>query len=84
VPYQADEVIAAWQRIQAPLLWVEGSETLLERWWKGKYSRQEFGQRLAQVPRLQEATLDGAGHMLHHDQPAALAALLRDFLDADG
>jgi pimeloyl-ACP methyl ester carboxylesterase len=83
VPYQADEVIATWQRIQAPLLWVEGSETQLERWWKGKYSRQEFGQRLAQVPQLHEATLDAAGHMLHHDQPAALAALLHEFLGTE-
>jgi pimeloyl-ACP methyl ester carboxylesterase len=84
VPYQVDEVLAAWGRIRAPLLWVEGSETSLDRWWQGRYSRQEFGQRLATVADRRDETLADAGHMLHHDQPEALAALLRDFLGAGG
>jgi len=28
------------------------------------------------------ATIDGAGHMLHHDQPAGVAALIEPFLAA--
>jgi pimeloyl-ACP methyl ester carboxylesterase len=83
VPYQVDEVLAAWGRIRAPLLWVEGSETSLDRWWQGRYSRAEFGQRLATVIDRRDETIADAGHMLHHDQPAALAAVLRDFLDRE-
>lgn len=32
------------------------------------------------VGRLKVAQIDNAGHMLHHDQPAQLAALLDGFL----
>jgi pimeloyl-ACP methyl ester carboxylesterase len=32
------------------------------------------------VPSLQKATIQDAGHMLHHDQPQALATLLENFL----
>ena len=32
------------------------------------------------VPQLERAVLQDAGHMLHHDQPAALAARLSAFL----
>jgi pimeloyl-ACP methyl ester carboxylesterase len=32
------------------------------------------------VKHVRKATLSPCGHMLHHDQPQALAALLSDFL----
>ena len=37
---------------------------------------------LATVPGVQKAVLSPAGHMLHHDQPEALARALDSFLDA--
>ena len=80
VPYQVDEVLASWRAIQAPLLWVQGGKTDLDRWWKDRYSLDEFHRRLAVVHQARSETLDGAGHMLHHDEPAALAHLLADFL----
>lgn len=80
LPYRLDEVLAAWRRISAPTLWVEGDETPFEQWWGARYPRAAFDDRLAQVPQLQRETLRGAGHMLHHDQPEALAQLLRLFL----
>lgn len=82
VLYQADEVVATWRCIAAPLLWLEGSETRVDRWWQGRYTRADFDERLANVADRRCETLAGAGHMLHHDQPAALAALLRPFLDS--
>ena len=39
-------------------------------------------QRLTVVPRVEKHRLSPAGHMLHHDQPEALAARLSAFLDA--
>ncbi|ODU08749.1 MAG: alpha/beta hydrolase [Rubrivivax sp. SCN 71-131] len=80
VLYQVDEVLACWRRITAPLLWVEGELTDTDRWWGSRYSRAEFHARLDVVPRLERQRLAAAGHMLHHDQPEALAALLRRFL----
>jgi pimeloyl-ACP methyl ester carboxylesterase len=80
VPYRAADVVATWSRISAPLLWVQGDSSTPERHWQGRYSVAEFHQRLDQVPHVRREVLGQAGHMLHHDQPQALAALLADFL----
>jgi pimeloyl-ACP methyl ester carboxylesterase len=81
--YRVDEVLAVWQRIQAPMLWVDGDRTDTTRWWDQRFPREEFDQRLAVVPRLQRHRLSPCGHMLHHDQPEALATRLLAFLDGD-
>ncbi len=80
VLYRKAEVLACWQRIAAPTLWVEGSDDQLARFWGSRYPREDFEARLAQVPRLERSVLPDAGHMLHHDQPAALATRLELFL----
>jgi pimeloyl-ACP methyl ester carboxylesterase len=80
---RAEDVIATWQRIDAPLLWVQGDGGEFETWWDGRYTREQFHERLAAVPQLQKVALREAGHMLHHDQPQALARALEAFLDAN-
>jgi len=82
VLYRADEVLACWKRITAPLLWVEGDRTDLTGWWGTRYGHEEFYQRLAVVPNVEKFRVAPAGHMLHHDQPQALAERLEAFLDA--
>jgi pimeloyl-ACP methyl ester carboxylesterase len=49
-------------------------------WWKGRYNLPEFMQRIAAVPHITHAVIEDAGHMLHHDQPEALAQLIEEFL----
>ncbi len=78
--YQRDEMMACWKLIAAPLLWVEGDSTDPSRWWGKRYSKAEFHERLAVVGNVRKHTLAPAGHMLHHDQPEALAALLGTFV----
>ena len=78
--YQAPEVIETWARIAAPLLWVEGADTDVTKWWGDRYPRSEFEARLDRVPQFERATLTDCGHMLHHDQPRALADCLLRFL----
>lgn len=80
VIYRKDEVLAGWRRIAAPTLWVEGSDDALAQFWGTRYPRAEFDARLDVVPDLRRAVLADAGHMLHHDRPEALAALLEPFL----
>ena len=78
--FRVDETLEVLQRIEAPSLVVVASDDSLGQWWKGKYTLEEFHQRMDRVPRLQRATVADAGHMLHHDQPEALARLMEDFL----
>ena len=83
VLYRADEIVAGWRRIAAPVLWVEGADTDVAKYWGRRYPRAEFEERLAQVARVERLLLADCGHMLHHDQPAALAARLAQFLGGD-
>lgn len=75
-----EETMACFKLITAPVLWVEGNLTDVTKWWGDRYPRSDFEERLAAVPQLQRELLAPCGHMLHHDQPAALAALLARFL----
>lgn len=82
VLYQVEQILQTWKLITAPVLWVEGDQTDVARWWGHRYTRAEFGERLAVVPQVQRVVLSPCGHMLHHDQPAALARHLAAFLAA--
>jgi pimeloyl-ACP methyl ester carboxylesterase len=82
VLYRREEALACWAAIQAPLLWVEGARTDMAAFWGDRYPRSDFESRLAVVPRVQRVVLPDAAHMLHHDQPEALAAEVEAFLDA--
>jgi pimeloyl-ACP methyl ester carboxylesterase len=80
VLYRAEEHVAMWQRIAAPVLWMEGDRTDMAKWWGDRYPRAEFEARLAVVSNVQRVLLSPCGHMLHHDQPEALAGHLAQFL----
>jgi pimeloyl-ACP methyl ester carboxylesterase len=80
VLYRVDEVLSTWRAIAAPLLWVEGADTDVSKWWGDRYPRSEFDTRLAEVPRVTRVRIEDCGHMLHHDQPEALARHLQRFL----
>ena len=78
--YRVDEVLAIYQRISAPVLAVEASDNQMDQWWQGKYTLAEYHERLKHVPQLTQALIGDAGHMLHHDQPEQLAALIENFV----
>ena len=81
VLYRVEEHLAAWRQISAPLLWVEGADTEVSVWWGSRYSKAEFHERLSVVPApVTRTSLPACGHMMHHDQPQALAQVLSDFL----
>jgi pimeloyl-ACP methyl ester carboxylesterase len=52
----------------------------MSQWWKDSYTLDEFKHRIAAVPQLTHAVIQNAGHMLHHDQPEALAECIESFL----
>ncbi len=78
--YQVAEVLETWKRITAPLLWAEGDQTDISKWWGTRYSKAEFHTRVAVVPQVEKVVLSACGHMLHHDQPEALAGHIARFL----
>ena len=80
VLYRAAEALACWARIAAPTLFVEGEDDSLAAYWGKRFTRTELDARLAVVPQLRRERLAGCGHMLHHDQPEALARSVAEFL----
>ena len=81
--FRVDEMLALYAAIQAPTLMVDASDDSLAGWWGDRFTRAEFHQRLNAVPDVRREVIQDAGHMLHHDQPQALAALVEDFLTQD-
>ncbi len=79
--YQVPETLAVYQRITAPVLAVEASDDSLEKWNQGSYTLADYHERLKMVADARVARIEDAGHMLHHDQPEALAALIEGFLN---
>ena len=80
--YQVEETLATYRRISAPVLSVTASGDSLSQWWKGQFTLEDYLERLEHVPRVESAVIQDAGHMLHHDQPQVLAALLERFFAA--
>jgi pimeloyl-ACP methyl ester carboxylesterase len=81
--YRVDEAMACWAKIQAPVLWMEASDTDIWRWMGPKdTARLEIDRRLQVIPNCKQAMIEDAGHMLHHDQPEALAQLIEPFFSS--
>jgi len=79
--FRVDEVLELYRRITCPVLMVEAGDDSLGQWWQGRFTLAEFHERLQAVPDLHKARVEDAGHMLHHDQPHELAALIEEFID---
>src|SRR5690606_35752172 len=79
--YRCDEVLATWEAIDAPILWVEGDQADQNQWKGGRYTRAEFESRLDKLKSLERLKIPDCGHMVHLDQPASLAHAVERFLD---
>jgi len=80
--FRVDETLALYAAIAAPVLAVVASDDSLDHWWKGRYTLADFQERLTSVRDVRLERVEDAGHMLHHDQPGRVAALIEAFLDA--
>jgi pimeloyl-ACP methyl ester carboxylesterase len=79
--YHVEDVMACWQKISAPVLWVEATETDVWRWMGQKdKARIETDRRIQYIPDVKIEMIPEAGHMLHHDQPQLLAEMIERFL----
>jgi pimeloyl-ACP methyl ester carboxylesterase len=87
--YRLEETYAVWRNITAPTLWIAAAQSNIPRWLddspEGEDATDGFAgirRRLAHVPHGRLVTIEAAGHMLHHDQPAAVAEAMEAFLAA--
>lgn len=85
--HRIEESIAIWRNVTAPVLWVVASESDIPRWLErhpggepGADGLDGVRRRLAHIRDGRLVTIADAGHMLHHDQPAAVAAQIEPFL----
>lgn len=78
--YRVDEALACLTAISAPTLSVEASDDSLGQWHQGRYTLEQYHERIRHIPQCEIARVQDAGHMLHHDQPEAVARLIEDFL----
>jgi pimeloyl-ACP methyl ester carboxylesterase len=78
--YQADEMLEIFKAISAPTLCVHSSDLQFDHWWKGQYTFDHYQERIKCITHLTQLQLENCGHMLHHDQPHALAAAIERFL----
>jgi pimeloyl-ACP methyl ester carboxylesterase len=81
VLYRWPEVAACWAAIACPVLWVEATDTDAHRW---AGDADEIGRRVEALKSVEVARVADAGHMLHHDQPLAVARLIEDFVGRVG
>jgi pimeloyl-ACP methyl ester carboxylesterase len=88
--YRMDEIVAMWRKVTAAVLWVAAEDSEIPRWLAshpegeaGADGLDEVRRRIAHVPGAALATVADAGHMLHHDQPARVAAVIEPFLAGD-
>lgn len=78
VLYRLAEAQACWRNTQAPVLWLYGSDR-----WVFDFLKEDdaaFARRCQHVPQLHCVEIQNAGHMLHWEQPKALALALQAFL----
>jgi pimeloyl-ACP methyl ester carboxylesterase len=72
-PFYTAQALEFFQRIQCPVLIVDGRESRQTR-------RTDKQQRYDAIAHRQFVTIADAGHMVHHDQPGELAKTVANFL----
>jgi len=87
IVYRMEEIVAIWRNIAAPTLWIAAAQTTILRWLSGNRPAQTsvdgfdvVRERLAHIHDGRLEIIGDAGHMLHHDQPEAVARLIEPFL----
>ncbi|WP_175998173.1 alpha/beta fold hydrolase [Burkholderia stabilis] len=77
--YRLDEVMATWAQVRAKVLHVEAVNSPTLAHIAGDIPLPEFKARFNAFPDWREKLVEDAGHMVHHDQPEQIAALIEAF-----
>lgn len=82
VLFRIEELLASWRAAAAPVLWVFARDSQGTGYLKDTPA--QLAERKGAFRDYREAWIEDAGHMMHHDQPAAVARLIEEFLDWPG
>jgi len=77
-PFRIDESLAIWRRVTAPVLLVNGKDSHIPGWLRD--TPEQLAERKGAFRDLREIDIEDCGHMMHHDQPERVAALIEEFL----
>ncbi|OGQ81213.1 MAG: hypothetical protein A3F90_13770 [Deltaproteobacteria bacterium RIFCSPLOWO2_12_FULL_60_19] len=72
-PFYSGQALEFLRRIECPVLIVQGKESR-------QALRPDLPQRIDAIRNRSIAAVDGAGHMIHHDNPQGLAETVLGFL----
>jgi pimeloyl-ACP methyl ester carboxylesterase len=76
--FRLDEARALWSAIECPVLWVEAEESRNTE--RHHISAEGLLERRGSIRDARLARIPQAGHMVHMEQPAALARLVEEFI----
>ena len=76
--FRIDEAVACWRRITAQVLFVSGKQSNAPG--RIKDTPEQMAERKNAYRNHREAEIADCGHMMHHDQPQRLAAVIEEFL----
>jgi pimeloyl-ACP methyl ester carboxylesterase len=74
-----EDWISVWNQITAPVLWVLAADSPIKGW--ATKNDDEWRERLAAIPGLRLEIVADSGHMIQHDQPERVAALIEAFME---
>ena len=75
--FRLEESMAIWRQITCPVLWVAGRQSWVVRDYAARPG--DWEARRACFADVREEWIDDSDHMMHHDQPEAVAALIEEF-----
>ena len=80
--YRIDEVLACWESVECPVLWVRAAQTDVLRHvgTDAAAALREVEARKDVLRDVESVVVEDAGHMLHHDQPHEVARLIDGFV----
>ena len=85
--YRLEETFAVWRCIEARTLWVAAQASHIAKWLDDRDAGpadddplRGIRKRMTNVRDARLVTVADAGHMLHHDQPEAVARVIDEFL----
>lgn len=75
--FRLEESMAIWRQVTCPVLWVAGRQSWVVRDYATRPG--DWEARRACFANVAETWVEDTDHMLHHDQPAAVARIIEDY-----